>query len=217
MRGTLSGTLATMGCGVPYAVGAKYAHPERPAYALVGDSAMQMNGINELVTIAKYRRDWDDPRLVVAVLHNNDLNQVTWELRAMGGSPQSGTRQWLQRGGVDGDLAPFPRHVLDSAPRKVPGVAMHEAYEYPDKPGSLFRAPVVAEHRSCVPVRDDQTFDEELGAHAAHSLAGREPHVVDMTDGSAVLRGDPGPQQIAESAPMPGVTRAHELLRAGVR
>jgi pyruvate dehydrogenase (quinone) len=88
MRGTLSGTLATMGCGVPYAIGAKYAHPDRPAYALVGDGAMQMNGINELITIAKYWQDWADPRLVVAVLHNNDLNQVTWELRAMGGSPQ---------------------------------------------------------------------------------------------------------------------------------
>jgi pyruvate dehydrogenase (quinone) len=88
MRGTLSGTLATMGCGVPYAIGAKYAHPDRPAYALVGDGAMQMNGINELITIAKYWQDWADPRLVVAVLHNNDLNQVTWELRGMGGSPQ---------------------------------------------------------------------------------------------------------------------------------
>jgi pyruvate dehydrogenase (quinone) len=88
MRGTLSGTLATMGCGVPYAIGAKFAHPDRPAYALVGDGAMQMNGINELITIAKYWQEWDDPRLVVAVLHNADLNQVTWELRAMGGSPQ---------------------------------------------------------------------------------------------------------------------------------
>jgi len=88
MRGTLSGTLATMGCGVPYAVGAKYAHPDRPVFAFVGDGAMQMNGINELITIAKYWQDWANPRLVIAVLHNNDLNQVTWELRAMGGSPE---------------------------------------------------------------------------------------------------------------------------------
>jgi len=88
MRATLSGTLATMGCGVPYAIGAKYAMPNRPVYALVGDGAMQMNGINEMITIAKYWRNWADPRLVIAVLHNDDLNQVTWELRAMGGSPQ---------------------------------------------------------------------------------------------------------------------------------
>ncbi|MET7279288.1 thiamine pyrophosphate-requiring protein [Kribbella sp. NPDC005582] len=88
MRGSLSGTLATMGPGVPYVIGAKFGRLGRPCMALVGDGAMQMNGINELITIAKYWQDWDDPRLVVAVLHNNDLNQVTWELRAMGGSPQ---------------------------------------------------------------------------------------------------------------------------------
>jgi pyruvate dehydrogenase (quinone) len=88
MRGSLSGTLATMGCGVPYAIGAKFAHPDRPALALVGDGAMQMNGLAELITIRRYFLDWADPRLIVAVLHNNDLNQVTWELRAMGGAPK---------------------------------------------------------------------------------------------------------------------------------
>jgi pyruvate dehydrogenase (quinone) len=87
MRGSLSGTLATMGPAVPYAIGAKFAHPDRPAVALVGDGAMQMNGINELITIAKYWEQWADPRLVVFVVHNNDLNQVTWELRAMGSTP----------------------------------------------------------------------------------------------------------------------------------
>ncbi|MBY8883422.1 thiamine pyrophosphate-requiring protein [Streptomyces sp. PTM05] len=88
MRGSLSGTLATMGPGVPYAIGAKFAHPERPAIALVGDGAMQMNGLAELITAAKYWRDWSDPRLVVAVFNNQDLNQVTWEMRAMSGAPQ---------------------------------------------------------------------------------------------------------------------------------
>ncbi|MFC4496213.1 thiamine pyrophosphate-requiring protein [Streptomyces ovatisporus] len=88
MRGSLSGTLATMGCGVPYAIGAKFAHPDRPVVALVGDGAMQMNGMAELITLAKYRMTWDDPRLVVGVWNNRDLNQVTWEMRAMSGSPQ---------------------------------------------------------------------------------------------------------------------------------
>ncbi|MEU7099583.1 thiamine pyrophosphate-requiring protein [Streptomyces longwoodensis] len=87
MRGSLSGTLATMGCGVPYAIGAKFAHPDRPVIALVGDGAMQMNGLAEMITAAKYADRWEDPRLVVAVWNNRDLNQVTWELRAMGGSP----------------------------------------------------------------------------------------------------------------------------------
>nr|WP_281269655.1 thiamine pyrophosphate-requiring protein [Phytoactinopolyspora halophila] len=88
MRGSLSGTLASMGAGVPYAIGAKFAYPERPVIALVGDGAMQMNGLAELLTIASYRGRWEDPRLVVCVFHNNDLNQVTWELRALGGAPK---------------------------------------------------------------------------------------------------------------------------------
>jgi pyruvate dehydrogenase (quinone) len=88
MRGSLSGTLATMGCGVPYAIGAKFAHPDRPVIALVGDGAMQMNGMAELITAAKYHADWSDSRLVVGVWNNRDLNQVTWEMRAMGGAPE---------------------------------------------------------------------------------------------------------------------------------
>jgi pyruvate dehydrogenase (quinone) len=88
MRGSLSGNLATMGPGVPYAIGAKFAHPDRPAVVLVGDGAMQMNGMAELITISRYFEQWSDPRLVVAVLHNNDLNQVTWEMRAMEGAPK---------------------------------------------------------------------------------------------------------------------------------
>jgi pyruvate dehydrogenase (quinone) len=88
MSATLSGNLATMGPGVPYAIAAKFAYPHRPVFALVGDGAMQMNGINELITIKKYWQQWNDPRLCVLVLHNNDLNQVTWEQRAMEGDPK---------------------------------------------------------------------------------------------------------------------------------
>jgi pyruvate dehydrogenase (quinone) len=85
---SLSGTLATMGPGVPYAIAAKFTHPDRPAIALVGDGAMQMNGNAELVTIAKYWKNWADPRLIVLVLNNQDLNQVTWEQRVMEGDPK---------------------------------------------------------------------------------------------------------------------------------
>ena len=88
IRGSLSGNLATMGPGVPYAIGAKFGFPDRPVIALVGDGAMQMNGLAELITIHRYWRGWQDPRLIVAVFHNNDLNQVTWEMRAMEGSPK---------------------------------------------------------------------------------------------------------------------------------
>ena len=89
MMATTSGTLASMGCAVPYAIAAKFAHPRRPVFALAGDGAMQMNGLAELITIAKYWRErWRDPRLCVLVLNNRDLNQVTWEMRAMTGAPK---------------------------------------------------------------------------------------------------------------------------------
>jgi len=95
MKASLSGTLATMGPGVPYAIAAKFAFPDRVAIALVGDGAMQMNGNAELVTVAKYWERWSDPRLIVLVLNNRDLNQVTWEQRAMAGDPKFEAAQGL--------------------------------------------------------------------------------------------------------------------------
>jgi pyruvate dehydrogenase (quinone) len=95
MMASLSGTLATMGPGMPYAVAAKFAYPERVPVAMVGDGAMQMNGNNVLITVSKYWREWKDPRLVVLVLNNRDLNQVTWEQRAMLGDPKLPASQEL--------------------------------------------------------------------------------------------------------------------------
>lgn len=85
---SLSGTLATMCPGVPYATAAKFCHPDRVAVGFVGDGAMQMLGMSSLITAAKYWREWQDPRMIICVLNNGDLNQVTWELRAMGGFPK---------------------------------------------------------------------------------------------------------------------------------
>lgn len=99
MKFSLSGGLATMGPAVPYAIAAKFAFPERVALALTGDGAMQMNGNAELLTIAKYWRRWRDPRLVVLVLNNRDLNQVTWEMRIESGNPKFEASQ---------DLPDFP-------------------------------------------------------------------------------------------------------------
>jgi pyruvate dehydrogenase (quinone) len=95
MMASLSGGLATMGSGVPYALAAKLAHPERPVIALVGDGAMQMNGINGLITIAKSWQQWRNPRLIVLVLNNRDLNFVTWEQRGMQGEPKYAPSQDL--------------------------------------------------------------------------------------------------------------------------
>ncbi len=88
MKAMLSGNLATMVPGVPYAIAAKFAFPERVSIAMVGDGAMQMGGMAEMLTAAKYYETWADPRLVVLVLNNEDLNQVTWEQRVMEGDPQ---------------------------------------------------------------------------------------------------------------------------------
>jgi pyruvate dehydrogenase (quinone) len=88
MKAALSGTLATMCPGVPYAFAAKYAYPDRPVIAALGDGAMQMLGINALIDIAdKYER-WSNKQLVVLVLNNHDLNQVTWEQRVLAGDPK---------------------------------------------------------------------------------------------------------------------------------
>ncbi len=95
MMASLSSTLASMGSAVPYAIAAKFAHPERMVFALAGDGAMQMNGLAELITVAKYWERWSDPRLAVLVLNNRDLNQVTWEHRAMEGSPKFAASQDL--------------------------------------------------------------------------------------------------------------------------
>ncbi len=88
MKASLSGNLATMCPGVPYAIAAKFAYPDRIPIAMVGDGAMQMLGNNGLITISKYWKRWQDPRLVIMVLHNNDLAQVSWEMRVMTGDPK---------------------------------------------------------------------------------------------------------------------------------
>ena len=95
MMASLSGNLATMGPGVPYAIAAKFAYQKRVVIALVGDGAMQMNGNNGLVTISKYWRQWSDPRLIVLVLNNGDLNQVTWEQRVLSGDAKFEASQCL--------------------------------------------------------------------------------------------------------------------------
>jgi len=92
-RASLSGGLASMGAAVPYAIGAKFAHPDRPVVALVGDGAMQMNNMAELITVAKYWQRWADPRFIVCVFNNQDLNEVTWEQRVMEGNPRFPTTQ----------------------------------------------------------------------------------------------------------------------------
>jgi pyruvate dehydrogenase (quinone) len=99
MLASLSGTLATMGSALPYALAAKINHPGRPVLALVGDGAMQMSGLNALITVAQHWKSWRDPRLVIVVINNRQLSYVTWEQRAMEGDPKFSPTQ---------DLLDFP-------------------------------------------------------------------------------------------------------------
>jgi pyruvate dehydrogenase (quinone) len=145
MMASLSGGLATMGPGVPYAIAAKFAHPDRVAIALVGDGAMQMNGLNELLTIGKYWQRWRDPRLVVMVLNNRDLNQVTWEQRAMEGDPKFDASQdlpdfpyarYAELIGLLGIRVDQPEQLADAWDRALSAdrPAIVEVYADPDVP-----------------------------------------------------------------------------------
>lgn len=125
--GSLSGLLLSMGGGMPYAIAAKMAHPDRPVVALIGDGAMQMNGVNELITVARYWQTWADPRFVVLVLNNRDLSFVSWETRGLLGAvpdPQSAALpdvpygEWSRLLGMDGARIEKPKQiekVLDDA------------------------------------------------------------------------------------------------------
>jgi pyruvate dehydrogenase (quinone) len=168
MRGSLSGTLATMGPGVPYAIGAKFAHPDRPVVALVGDGSMQMNGLTELLTIAHYHGQWSDPRLVVCVFHNNDLNQVTWELRAMGGVPKFEESQTIP----DISYADVARLFGFEA----------VAVDSPDKLGGAWDRVLTADRPALLDVRCDPEVPP-IPPHATFEQA--------KSTAEAVLKGDP--------------------------
>jgi pyruvate dehydrogenase (quinone) len=167
IRGSLSGTLATMGPGVPYVIGAKWAHPDRPAIAVVGDGAMQMNGMAELITVAHYWQQWADPRLIVAILHNNDLNQVTWELRAMEGSPKFAESQTLP----DVDFAAFARTL------GLSGVNI----DTPDAIGPAWDAAFAADRPTVLDIRCDPDVPP-IPPHATFAQA--------KATAGAILHGD---------------------------
>jgi pyruvate dehydrogenase (quinone) len=137
----ISGTLATMGPAVSYATAAKLAFPQRPAFALVGDGAMQMLGLNALITVSKYWRRWSDPRFVVAVLNNRDLNMVSWELRAFGGSPKLPQTQDVP----DFDYAAFAE-MLGLIGRRIEG---------PDDIGPVLDDALAADRPVVIDVRAD--------------------------------------------------------------
>jgi Thiamine pyrophosphate-requiring enzymes [acetolactate synthase, pyruvate dehydrogenase (cytochrome), glyoxylate carboligase, phosphonopyruvate decarboxylase] len=153
MKASLSGNLATMVPGVPYAIAAKFAYPDRVSVAMVGDGALQMGGMAELLTAAKYYKTWDDPRLVILVLNNEDLNQVTWEQRAMEGDPRFDASQdipyvpyheWAEMIGLKGIKVDHSSQIADAwraafaADRPVIIDAMSDPEEPPIPPHVTF-------------------------------------------------------------------------------
>jgi pyruvate dehydrogenase (quinone) len=173
MMASLSGTLATMGPGVPYAIAAKFAHPERPVIALVGDGAMQMNGLAELITIAKYRERWSDQRLIVLVLNNRDLNQVTWEQRAMSGDPKF-------EGSQDLPDVPYARWAEMLG---LNGIRTED----PDEVGSCWERALAADRPTVLEVVTDPEvppLPPHITLEQAKSFA------------SSVLKGDPGAREM---------------------
>ncbi|MGP9503932.1 thiamine pyrophosphate-requiring protein [Specibacter sp. AOP5-B1-6] len=167
MRGSLSGNLATMGPGVPYGIGAKFGCPERPVIVFAGDGAMQMNGLAELITIKHYWQEWADPRLVIAVLHNNDLNQVTWEMRAMEGAPAFTESQTLP----DVPYAAFAELL------GLQGIAV----ENPDDVGPAWDRALAADRPTVLDVRVDPDVPP-IPPHATLEQA--------LDSAKAVLKGD---------------------------
>lgn len=95
MKGSLSGSLASLGAATPYALAAKMAFPDRTVIGFIGDGAMQMNGLNVMITVSKYWRTWSNPHFVIMVLNNQDLNQVTWEERVQLGEGKTVSTQTI--------------------------------------------------------------------------------------------------------------------------
>jgi pyruvate dehydrogenase (quinone) len=164
----LSGTLATMCPAIPYAVAAKFAHPDRPVIAAIGDGAMQMIGINSLIDVARYHHRWSDQRLVICVLHNDDLNQVTWEQRVMSGDPKLDASQQLP----DFEYAGYAR-LLGLGGLRI---------DSPDEVGPAWDKALAADRPVLLefvtdpevpPLPPHIRFEQAKGM--AHAIAGRDP------------------------------------------
>ena len=170
MQAALSGTLATMCPAVPYALAAKFAHPDRPVIATIGDGAMQMLGINGLIDLAHYAPRWSDQRLVIAVLNNGDLNQVTWEQRVMTGDPKLEASQVLP----DFDYAQYAG-MLGFHATKV---------EHPDGIGPAWDAALAAGRPALIEFVTDPEVPP-LPPHVTFEQARTLAHAVVKGDGAA--------------------------------
>jgi pyruvate dehydrogenase (quinone) len=178
MMASLSGGLASMGAAVPYAIAAKFAHPDCPVIALVGDGAMQMNNMAELITVAKYWRRWADRRWIVCVFNNQDLNQVTWEQRVMEGDPKFNASQ---------DIPDVPYH------RFAQLIGLRGIFvDHPDALGAAWHEALAADRPVVLEVKTDPEVPPlpphitlEQARHFAHAVVKGDPHEGSMISGAA--------------------------------
>ena len=173
MKAALSGTLATMCPAIPYALAAKFAYPDRPVIAAIGDGAMQMMGINALIDIARYHHEWSNQQLVVVVLHNDDLNQVTWEQRVMEGDPKLEASQALP----DFRYADYARLLGLHAVRVDEPGAVGPAWDECLAAGRPSVLEVITDPE-VPPLPPHIRFEQATGF--AHALAGRDPNAREM-------------------------------------
>jgi pyruvate dehydrogenase (quinone) len=186
MRGSLSGNLATMGPGVPYGIGAKFGQPDRPVIVFAGDGAMQMNGLAELITVKHYWEQWADPRLIIAVLHNNDLNQVTWEMRAMEGAPKFTESQQLPDVSYEGFARSLGLHGI--------------AVDKPEQVGPAWDQALAADRPTVLDLRTDPSIPP-IPPHATFEQA--------RDAAMALLKGDPDRWAVLREG---FLTKAREIL-----
>jgi pyruvate dehydrogenase (quinone) len=174
MDGSVSGSLASMGCSVPYAIAAKLAHPDRPVIAFVGDGAMQMNGNEELLTLIKYSHKWNNPVMIICVLNNKDLNMVTWEERMKAGDPKFDASQNIP----EFNYAKYAESI------GMKGIRV----ESPEQVGTAWEEALKANQ----PVLIDVLTDPEIAPYPMHVLKGKIKNLA-----SAVMKGDRGPLKTA--------------------
>jgi pyruvate dehydrogenase (quinone) len=177
MRAALSGTLATMCPGVPYALAAKYAHPDRPVIAALGDGAMQMLGINALIDIAYRQDEWSNKQLVVIVLNNRDLNQVTWEQRVLAGDPKLEASQVLPE-------FPYARYAELLGLRGI-------RVDSPDQVAGAWDEALAADG----PVLFEAVTDPEYPPLPPHIKFEQAKHLA-----RAIVKGDPGAGQFVKES-----------------
>jgi pyruvate dehydrogenase (quinone) len=191
MRGNLSGRLATMLAAMPYALSAKFAYPERPVVCTIGDGAFQMLAMNELITVKRHWKEWPNPTFIVLVLHNDDLNQVTWEMREAG-DPRYDTSQLVE----DVDYAGYAELL------GLHGIRVDE----PDAVGDAWDRAFAADRPVLLDVRTDK------------NVPPLPPHVTfDQAKGvaQALLRGDPDAKQVASNSARAVAARVFASVRSG--